>query len=143
MGEWVAALADEPAERLPIRGRGRILVIDDDDLVRGTAVEMLRSLGYDTVEANNGRAGVAAYVPGTFDVVLIDMEMPVLRGTDCLREMRASDPAVRAILCSGFNRESGSTDIRGEGFRGFLQKPYRLFELSSVVADVAAGKANL
>ena len=136
-------LADEPAERLPIRGRGRILVIDDDDLVRGTAVEMLRSLGYDTVEANNGRAGVAAYVPGTFDVVLIDMEMPVLRGTDCLREIRASDPGVRAILCSGFNRESGSTDIRDEGFRGFLQKPYRLYELSSVVADVAAGKAHL
>ena len=137
------ALSDEPAESLPIRGRGRILVIDDDDLVRGTAVEMLRSLGYDTVEANNGRTGVAAYVQETFDVVLIDMEMPVLRGTDCLREIRASDPAVRAILCSGFNRESGSTDIRGEGFRGFLQKPYRLFDLSSVVADVAAGKAHL
>lgn len=137
------ALADEPAERLPIRGRGRILVIDDDDLVRGTAVEMLRSLGFDTIEANNGLAGVAAYIPGAFDVVLIDMEMPMLRGTDCLREIRVIDPTVRAILCSGFNRESGSTDVRGEGFRGFLQKPYRLFDLSSVVAEVAAGKNTL
>ena len=137
------ALADAPAECLPIRGKGRILVIDDDDLVRGTAVEMLHSLGYDTVEANNGRDGVTAYVPGSFDVVLIDMEMPVLRGTDCLRELRAGDPTVRAILCSGFNRDSGSTDLRSEGFLGFLQKPYRLFDLSSVVADVAAGKSTL
>ncbi len=135
-----APLEAERSEGLPLRGSGRVLIVDDDDLARGTAVEMLQSLGYDTVEANNGREGVTAYVPGCFAVVLIDMEMPILRGDECLRELRSRDPQVRAILCSGFNRECGSTDLGSEGFGGFLQKPYRLYDLSVVVAQVG-GKA--
>ena len=135
-----APLKAERREGLPLRGSGRVLIVDDDDLARGTAVEMLQSLGYDTVEANNGREGVAAYVPGCFAVVLIDMEMPILRGAECLRELRSRDPQVRAILCSGFNRECDSTDLGSEGFGGFLQKPYRLYDLSVVVAQVG-GKA--
>ena len=127
------------AERPPVRGQGRILVVDDDDLVRGTAVEMLHSLGYETAEARDGRAGADAYVPGVYAAVMIDMEMPVLRGVDCLREIRLRDPLVRAILCSGFSREGGSADLRGMGFRGYLQKPYGLYDLSRVVAAVAAG----
>ncbi len=131
-----APLEPELSEGQPLRGSGRVLIVDDDDLARGTAVEMLQSLGYDTVEAHNGREGVAVYVPGSFAAVLIDMEMPILRGTECLRELRDRDPQVRAILCSGFNRAGGSTDLGSEGFGGFLQKPYRLYDLSVVVAQV-------
>ena len=119
----------------PVSGKGRILVIDDDDLVRRTAVEMLRTLGYETTEANDGRAGVEAYKAGHFAAVLIDMEMPRLRGIDCIRELRSIDPAVRAILCSGFNRDHGG-DMRTAGFQGFLAKPYRLYELSRVISDL-------
>ncbi len=137
-----AQLEAEPVAGQPIRGHGQVLIIDDDDLARGTAVEMLQSLGYGTVEAINGREGVAAYAPGMFAAVLIDMEMPVLRGSECLRELRGRDPQVRAILCSGFNRDCGSVDMCSEGFSGFLQKPYRLYDLSNVVAQVVAGKIS-
>ena len=119
----------------PVNGKGRILVIDDDDLVRRTAVEMLRSLGYETTEATDGRAGVEAFEPGRFAAVLIDMEMPRLRGIDCVRELKNIDPAVQAILCSGFNRDHGG-DMRAAGFQGFLAKPYRLYELSRTISDL-------
>lgn len=127
-------------DQQPVRGQGRVLVIDDDDLVRGTAVELLRALGYETAEARDGQAGVEVYLPGVFDVVLIDMEMPRMRGSDCLRVLRERDPKVCAVLCSGYNREGAGADLRAEGWYGFLRKPYRLYDLSRALVEAMANK---
>ncbi len=127
---------------LPVVGKGRILVVDDDDLVRGTAVEMLRSLGYQVDEARDGLEGIAAYRPGQHDLALLDMEMPGARGIDCLRGIRTRDPQVRALLCSGFARDESASELHSAGFLGFLKKPFRLFDLSNAVATALKTPAN-
>ncbi len=121
-------------------GSGRILVVDDDDLIRRVSCQLLDSLGYAVVEASDGAAGVAAYFEqGPFDLMLVDMEMPSMRGIECLRTILASDPQAKAVLCSGFSRDGDALQLQADGFRGFLNKPYRLKELAETVAAVMAG----
>ena len=61
------------------------------------------------------------------------MEMPGLRGCECLHEMLRIDPHVRAILCSGFMRDDLDFDWQGSGFVAFVPKPYHLTELSQAI----------
>ncbi|MDA3960356.1 MAG: response regulator [Planctomycetota bacterium] len=125
------------AERTVQSGSGCILVVDDEELLRTTAREMLSALGYTVIEACNGAEGVTQYRAHRTDIdaVMLDMEMPVMRGIDCIRELKAMDPGVQAVLCSGFARDADSKELREAGFRGFLQKPYRLYDLGRVIAE--------
>jgi DNA-binding NtrC family response regulator len=75
------------------------------------------------------------------DLVIIDMIMPVLGGRDCFREIKAMNPDVRAILSTGFSLDGTVQEIMDEGIIGFIQKPYRLDELSNVVSK-AIGRDN-
>jgi CheY-like chemotaxis protein len=125
--------SDRPPEVRP--GRGTILLIDDEPLVRESGRELLRTLGWEVVEACDGREGVEIFAREhrRIDLVLVDMEMPRLRGVDCLRELRVIDPQVRAVLCSGFARDAGAHELRAEGFLGQIAKLYRLSELDRVL----------
>ena len=100
---------------------------------------MLEDLGWTVLEAVDGREGVETFARerARIDIVLVDMEMPRLRGIDCLRELRALDPAVKAVLCSGFSRDDHD-ELAQAGFAGRLGKPYRLAELDRVLESVAA-----
>ncbi len=138
-------LSDEPVQesipkqaQLGRASRGVILLVDDEELVRGSARQLLELLGWEVLEARDGREGVEVFTRerGRITVVMIDMEMPRLRGVDCLREMLGIDPQVRAILCSGFTRDGGSAEMRAEGFRGQIAKPYRLADLDKILDGV-------
>jgi len=116
-------------------GRGRVLLIDDEVLVRRTGAAMLKALGYEVVQAADGTAGVEAFVadPHSFDVVLLDLVMPKMSGRETLTALRAIDPEVRVLFCSGFTRER--VEVEAEGVSGFLKKPYRMAELARQIAD--------
>ncbi len=115
-------------------GQGSILVVDDEDDVRGVAVAHLTALGFTVQEACDGHEAVAIYAkhPGSIDVVILDMEMPGMRGSDCLRALQATDPQVAAILCSGFAREEDQL-WRDAGFIAAVAKPYRISELRRAI----------
>ena len=124
-------------------GRGKILLIDDQDTVRDVCSAMLSTLGYMVSTAADGREGVEYYrrFGKDVDLVIIDMIMPVLGGRDCFREIKAMNPDVRAILSTGFSLDGTVQEIMDEGIIGFIQKPYRLDELSNVVSK-AIGRDN-
>jgi signal transduction histidine kinase/ActR/RegA family two-component response regulator len=132
------------------RGRGRVLVMDDEELVRRTARRMLEHLGYACELASDGAEAVAAYRSARlacrpFDAVIMDLTVPGgLGGKDALRELLALDPQVKAIVSSGYSEEPIMADYRRHGFCGIVMKPYAVEELAqalhAVVGWGAAGR---
>ncbi len=125
------------------RGNGTILVVDDQEPVRDVCSAMLRTLGYRVVTASDGREGLDYYRGAwrDIDLVIVDMVMPVLGGPECFRGMKAVNPAVRAILSTGYSLEGSVQEIMNEGVVGFIQKPFRMEQLSQIVAANIARRA--
>jgi len=125
----------EEGERTLPFGRGRILLVDDQEPVREVAKDMLEALGYEVITAADGLEGISRYRVQwrEIDLVILDMIMPNLSGGDCFRRMREINPKVRVVLSSGFSMDGAIQEVMNEGILAFIQKPYRLEELSRVV----------
>lgn len=126
-----------------IRGSGNILVIDDEPVIRATAEAILDDLGYRVLLAENGLEGLAVFREyyKEIDLVLIDMVMPEMNGSECFFEMKKIDSEVKVILASGFSREESLEEMKKMGLKGVMRKPYRAAELSSIVAAVLQDKS--
>ena len=124
-----------------VRGTGTILVIDDEPLVLQMTARTLRALGYEVLEASGGRAGVALFRAEHARVaaVVLDMSMADLDGKQTFLALRDIDPAVRAILTTGYALDREAQEILDLGVRGFVSKPYDDAQLSQAVATVLAG----
>ena len=117
------------------RGRGKILLVDDQEPVREVAKDMLEALGYEVITAADGLEGISRYreLWREIDLVILDMVMPNLSGGDCFRRMKEINPKARVVLSSGYSMDGAIQDVMNEGILAFIQKPYRLEELSRVV----------
>ncbi len=133
-GTSVAARPVSPVVRP--RGRGTVMVADDDTILRRLGVEMLGELGYEAIVAEDGLQAVQAFRAreGRIDLVLMDMVMPNMNGLDALHEMRKIDPGVRVVFMSGYETEILRAGLREESIDGFLQKPYGTEELARTLA---------
>jgi len=116
----------------------RVLVVDDEPAVRAVAKTALLDEGYDVLEAGDGRQALerlaASEVP--VDVVLLDLTMPALSGTETLREIRQFFPDTRVILSSGYAEPEALARAGGGQAAAFLPKPYTPAMLTSVVREV-------
>jgi PAS domain S-box-containing protein len=119
-----------------ISGSGRVLVVDDEEIVREVAAGYLKHLGYTVETAVDGQAAVEYYAQHwrEIDLVIIDMVMPKLGGRDCFRELLKINKDVRAVLSTGYGFNVAAQEILDEGVAGFIQKPYELIQISEVVA---------
>lgn len=122
---------DRPAE-------GIALVIDDEAQIRTVAESFLRKTGFDVVTAEDADAGVAALRKHALQisVVVLDLKMPGKDGWSCLEEIRAIDPSMPVVICSGFDPDSSRRSQFGEPL-GFVNKPFRSEELQSAVLQIA------
>jgi PAS domain S-box-containing protein len=130
------ASKDTPAvDQVLPRGRGRILLVDDQEPVLEVAKDMLEALGYEVITAADGLEGVSRYrdLWREIDLVVLDMVMPNMSGGDCFRRMKEINPKARVVLSSGYSMDGAIQDVMNEGILAFIQKPYRLEELSRVV----------
>lgn len=120
----------------PISGEGKILVVDDEAVVRQTAQMILKKLGYEVLLSENGQQAVELFKqsPNSFDLVILDMVMPEMNGRDCFAALRKINPEVRVVLSSGFSREKDIEQMQANGLKDFIRKPYRSITLSQVVA---------
>jgi len=132
-----APVADEVRHETPIPGEGRILIVEDEDVIQRMATKMLEGLGYDVVTASDGQEGVEYYQAhgDEIDLVVIDMIMPRMNGRDCFRRLREMNPGVKAILSTGYGLDSAVRDMLGDGMIGYVQKPYVVGQLSEAVAE--------
>ena len=120
------------------RGRGKILLVDDQEPVREVAKDMLEALGYEVITAADGLEGVSRYrdLWREIDLAILDMVMPNMSGGDCFRRMKQINPKARVVLSSGYSMDGSIQDVMNKGILAFIQKPYRLEELSRVVGTV-------
>jgi CheY-like chemotaxis protein len=127
-----------PKQGSLVKGSGHVLLIDDQEVVRQIGSRMLEQLGYRVSVAGDGVEGLARYREQWQDItlVIIDMIMPNMGGLDCLEALRKINPDIKAVLSSGFSRDSIADKINEEHIMGFLQKPFRLQELSDLLASI-------
>ncbi len=124
------------------RGSGRILVMDDEPVLRTALTTLLTHLGYETEAVAEGGEALVCYEEARraghpFVAVILDLSVATgLGGKECLRELQALDPQVRAIASSGYHNDPIMTDFARFGFRAAIVKPYQLRELEEVVRQV-------
>ncbi|HVX67187.1 MAG TPA: PAS domain S-box protein [Bryobacteraceae bacterium] len=120
-------------------GVGRILVVDDEEMVRETARKALARTGYDVQVAHDGKRAleILSGKPDGIDLVLLDMTMPEISGEETLPRIRAICPHVPVIATSGFN-ETEAMERFGKAIDGFIQKPYTLPQLARIVRELLA-----
>jgi two-component system, cell cycle sensor histidine kinase and response regulator CckA len=119
-------------------GSGSILLIDDEPMILGSTSEMLKSLGYTVYPAANGQEAVAVYMDkkDRIDLVILDMILPGMSGAQVLKMLKDTNPGVKVILASGYSMQGEVQKVMDSGCQGFIQKPYRLAELSRLVHEV-------
>jgi signal transduction histidine kinase/ActR/RegA family two-component response regulator len=122
---------------LVVRGRGEILLVEDDSMVGLTAAATLRSFGYDVVHAVDGHAAIERVraEPTRFGLVILDLRMPGLSGEATFDALRALAPTLKILIWSGYVAGHDVSAILQRGAVGFVQKPYRVADLSRVVAE--------
>jgi PAS domain S-box-containing protein len=121
-----AARAKVAAAHTPTQRRGTVLVVDDEEVVRGVASRILSSYGFDVITANDGRECLARFHEEKPRIVaiLMDLTMPLMDGVDAFRELRKVDPDVPVLLMSGYNEQDAVMRFAGKGLAGFVQKPF-------------------
>ena len=122
----------------------RVLVIDDDEIIRNALARILATAGHETVDAVNGRDGIDALIRARFDVVITDLVMPEQGGIETIQRVRELDPTIPIIAISGaFGDETGAAldGARQVGANLSIEKPFRVEVLLSAVADAISGRA--
>jgi two-component system cell cycle sensor histidine kinase/response regulator CckA len=135
----------EPA-RAPVRreqpkdltGRGTVLLVEDEDAVRLFGSRALRNKGYKVVEAKSGEAAleVLANFGGTIDLMITDIVMPQMDGTQLIRHVREKRPDLKVICISGYAEESFRKRLDTVEGIHFLPKPFSLDQLAATVKEV-------
>ena len=116
------------------KGSGTVLLVDDEETVRGIGKEMLQELGFTAITANDGRDAVDIFKSTpSIDIVILDLTMPHMDGEQCFRELRQLKPDVKVIMSSGYNEQEVTQKFVGKGLGGFIQKPYRLSALKEAM----------
>jgi CheY-like chemotaxis protein len=125
-----------------VEGEGRILVMDDEEIMRKVAERMLLELGYDVACVRNGSEAIALYEETVgsehaFDAVIMDLTIPGgMGGRETIRKLLKIDPAAIAVVSSGYSNDPIMSNYEKFGFQGVVTKPYRIEQLSWVMRDV-------
>jgi len=119
------------------RGSETVLVVEDEEGVRALAAEFLRKNGYSVLEARDGVEALemAGHFAGAIDLILTDMVMPRMSGTELIEKMKTVRPAARAILMSGYSEQFRTRQDESSANPAVLQKP---FSMTVLVAAVRA-----
>jgi len=117
-------------------GTGRLLLVEDEEVIRAMAKKILEGLGYRVASTADGQEGVEYYEKHHSEIglVIIDMIMPRMNGRDCFLRLREINPGVKALLSTGYGLNGAVEDLLGEGMLGCVQKPYTAGQLAEAVA---------
>lgn len=125
-------------------GRGRILVMDDENMIREVVCSMLTHLGYEAIEAVDGNEAISIYRESLeqgidFDAVIMDLTIPGgMGGVEATRRLLLIDPQARVIVSSGYSHDPVLDNYKSFGFCNIVKKPYKLPDLSRVLIETLA-----
>jgi len=141
-----ASDAAPPAEKIitqvPVTGCGRVLVMDDEEIVREVAYELLSALGYSVEVCSDGVQMLSLYLKAKetgrpFDVVIMDLTIPgAMGGKEAMSSLLKMDPDAKGVVSSGYNNDPILASYRQFGFVGVVPKPFTVNELAEVLYSV-------
>ena len=124
---------------------GRILVMDDDKMIRDLACDMLESIGYEVAVSMDGAGAIELYERARkrgspFDAVIMDLTIPgSMGGREAIKKLVEIDPEVKAIASSGYPDDPVMSDSEKFGFTSAIAKPYRIKELGEILQKTIRG----
>ncbi|MCL5935739.1 MAG: PAS domain S-box protein, partial [Firmicutes bacterium] len=129
----------------PFAGRGRILIMDDEEDIRKTAGQILTGFGYEVEYAGDGTEAIELYriardAGQSFDVVIMDLTIPGgMGGREAIQKLMEIDPGVKAIVSSGYSSDPVMANHKEYGFSGVIAKPYHIEELNRLLIGLITG----
>lgn len=138
-------VSDSTPEQNPRRGQETVLIVDDDPLNVTVMKEILETLGYRVLCAGNGQEALSIYMikKDAVDLIVLDMIMPGMGGGATFDAIRSVNPQAKILLSSGYSLDGEAGRILERGCNGFIQKPFRIGELSEKIRDVLDRQACL
>ncbi|HDP26196.1 MAG TPA: response regulator [Deltaproteobacteria bacterium] len=118
---------------------GRILVMDDEEIIRDVVSSMLDFLNYDVDLASDGTEAIEMYAEAQqagspYDAIIMDLSIPGgMGGKEAIKELMGIDPGITALVSSGYSNDPVMTDCSAYGFSGVVRKPFKLEELREVL----------
>ena len=138
--------AKAPGGKPAVAGKGKVLIMDDEQDVRDVVGAMLNRIGYNVDFAGDGGKAVELYKKAgkskkPFDVVIMDLTIAGgISGKEAIKQFKKIDPEVKAIVSSGYSNDPVMVRYKRYGFKGVLAKPYEIKELNRVLAKVIKNK---
>ncbi len=138
-------LAAAETKKLPRGGSETILVVDDEELLRDLGSRILTKAGYTVITASNGKGALEVYHArgGEISLVILDLIMPEMGGTQCLEGLLRLDPSVKVVIASGYSAYGTTRDALASGARGFVSKPFDISQVLEVVRAVLDEERDL
>jgi PAS domain S-box-containing protein len=120
------------------RGKGTVLLVDDEEMVIDIGAQMIKKMGYDVIYTRKGDEALSLYDThrNSIDLVVLDLIMPGMGGGDTFDELKKIDPDVKVLLSSGYCIDGQAREILNRGCRGFIQKPYNMQALSQKIDEI-------
>ncbi|MDA3812225.1 MAG: response regulator [Spirochaetaceae bacterium] len=120
-----------------ITGVGTILLVDDEEINRILIKDILESLGYKVLLAVDGQESIGIFSKkhSEIDIVLMDMIMPRMNGSEAFYKMKEIDENCKVIISSGNTKDENTDELIKNGLVGFINKPYRISEISQVLKN--------
>ncbi len=124
-----------------VGGKGTILIVDDEKIVRDVLTNMLNNIGYNTYAVNDGKEAIEYYKENqnNIDIIILDMIMPIINGYDCYIELKKINIDVKAILLTGHITDSKFMSITNEGINAIITKPFSISNLAQVLSEIISG----
>jgi len=123
-------------ETMDGRRAGKLLLVEDEHLLRGLIAQFLRGEGFEVVEAADGSQALGLFSSsGPFDLVLLDLNLPLICGVEVCQRIKSLRPSQPVIICSAAILDTHIAALRAIQVEQFLSKPYHPLELLSRIAD--------
>ena len=141
-----APVQKKPAQEKPIRGKGRILVMDDEEIIRLLLSGILTGAGYEVDLTKDGAEAVELYRKvresgQPFDAVILDLTVPGgMGGAETVKKLLEIDPEAKVIVSSGYATDPIMSEYKKYGFSAVVAKPYNVGQMEKTLHDVLAGK---
>lgn len=118
---------------IPKIRKKKVLVVDDDEVIRDLLLNFLRFSGYEGVGATNGQKAMEIILSDAPDLVITDIHMPLMNGFQLLRAVRRIDPALPVVFITGFAHFRRFFADKTAQADGFIEKPFSLETLDALV----------
>jgi PAS domain S-box-containing protein len=120
------------------KGRGTILLIDDEEMILDVGSQMLAGLGYAVLTAKGGGQGIEVYKQNSdgIDLVILDLIMPDVSGNITYDRLKEINPSVKVLLSSGYSLDGQAKEVLEKGCKGFIQKPFSMEALSGKIRGI-------